>query len=84
VTICDLFQVRLKDNCLTQIDKNKLTAEYDLNLIESKRRYNLKSEDSKISKINSTHKVLTGDLQKCLPTTLLTNGINLYNGNCGH
>ncbi|KAE9529177.1 hypothetical protein AGLY_011973 [Aphis glycines] len=76
--ICDSFQVRLRDNCLNQEDKDNLTAEYDSHLTESKRRYNLKSEDCKMSKINSAHKVLTGDLQKCLPTPLLTNGINFY------
>lgn len=76
---CDSFQARLKIyNCLSQADRDKLTAEYDSHLTESKRRYNLKSEDTKMSKTNPTHKVLTGDLQKCLPTPLLTNGISFY------
>ncbi|KAJ8886230.1 hypothetical protein PR048_012439 [Dryococelus australis] len=58
--------------------KNILTAEYESHLFESKRRYNMKSEDTKMSKTTATHKVLTGDLQKCLPTPLLTNCISFY------
>ncbi|VVC41704.1 Double-stranded RNA-binding domain [Cinara cedri] len=38
-------KVRLKDNRLNQEDKDNLTTEYDSHLTESKRRYNLKSED---------------------------------------
>lgn len=76
--ICDSFQVRLKNNCLNQEDRDKLITEYDSHLTESKIRYNLKSEDSKMSKTNFAHKVLTDDLQKCLSTPLLTNGINFY------
>ncbi|GBM86394.1 hypothetical protein AVEN_192160-1 [Araneus ventricosus] len=72
---CDSFQVRLNDNCLSQADRDKPIVEYDLHLTESKRRYNLKSEDIKISNTNPTQKVLTGDMQKCLPSPLLINGL---------
>ncbi|GBO03612.1 hypothetical protein AVEN_98700-1 [Araneus ventricosus] len=67
---------RLKDNCLSQTDRDKLIAEYDLHLTESARRYTIKSEDIKMSKTSPTHKVLTGDQQKCLPTPLLINRIS--------
>ncbi|GBL81894.1 hypothetical protein AVEN_266718-1 [Araneus ventricosus] len=74
--ICDSLQARLKDNCLSQTDRDKLIAEYDLHLTESARRYTIKSEDIKMSKTRPTHKVLTGDQQKCLPTPLLINRIS--------
>lgn len=38
----------------------------------------MKAADSKIAKENSSHKGLTGDLQKCLPTPLLTSGLSFY------
>lgn len=31
-----------------------------------------------MSKTNPKQKVLTGDLQKCFPTPLLTNGLSFY------
>lgn len=64
--------------CLGQTDRDELAAEYDSHPTEAKRRYNLKSEDTKMSKTNPTNKVLTGDLQKCLPTSLLTNAQSFY------
>ncbi|KAJ8887480.1 hypothetical protein PR048_013695 [Dryococelus australis] len=76
--LCDSFQARLIDNTLGQTDKSILMAEYESHLFESQRRYNLKSEDTKMSKTTPTHKVLTGNLQKCLPTSLLTNCISFY------
>ncbi|KAJ8867747.1 hypothetical protein PR048_031550 [Dryococelus australis] len=76
--LCDSFQARLKCNALGQADKNILIAEYESHLIESKRMCNLKSEDIKASKTTPTHKVLRTDLQKGLPTLLLTNGISFY------
>lgn len=55
-----------------------LKADYEAHLEESKRRYTLKREDTRMSKTTPTHKVLTGDLQKCLPTKMLTNCISFY------
>lgn len=75
---CDIFKARSKDNSLSQSEREKLTAEYDLHLNEAKKRYSLKSADTKMSKTNPKHRVLTEDLQKCLPTPLLTTGLSFY------
>ncbi|GBN13572.1 hypothetical protein AVEN_120587-1 [Araneus ventricosus] len=45
---CDSFQARLKNNCLSQADGNKLIAEYDLHLTGSKIKvHNMEQEDFK-------------------------------------
>uniref|UniRef100_A0A6P7GVH8 Uncharacterized protein LOC114347223 isoform X2 n=1 Tax=Diabrotica virgifera virgifera TaxID=50390 RepID=A0A6P7GVH8_DIAVI len=72
---CDSFQAKLKNN-LTPDEKKSVEEEHNRHLDESKLRYDLKSKDTK--KANNTIKVLTGDLQKCLPSPLVTNCISLY------
>ncbi|GBN72981.1 hypothetical protein AVEN_5842-1 [Araneus ventricosus] len=47
---CDSFQAKLKDNSLSQVDRDKLIAEYDVHLTESKRRHNQKVKISKCQK----------------------------------
>ena len=73
---CDYFQAKLKNNNLTLDEKNSIEEEHNAHLDESKLRYDLKSEDTK--RANNTLKVLTGDLQKCLPSPLITNCISFY------
>ena len=73
---CDLFYAKLKNN-LTQEEKESVNADHAAHLNESKTRYNLKSIDTKMAKDSPKHKVLTGDLQKCLPSPLTTNCISL-------
>jgi hypothetical protein len=75
--ICDAFNAKLKGD-LTLEEKTSLQAEQDAHIGESKRRYELKNNDTKLCKENSKHKVLTCDLQKCLPTPLITNSISFY------
>ncbi|KAJ8887157.1 hypothetical protein PR048_013372 [Dryococelus australis] len=58
----DSFQAKLKDGNLGETEKNMLKVDYKSHLEESKRRYNLKNKDIKMSKTTLTHKVLTGDL----------------------
>ena len=53
-------------------------ADYDGHLVASQRRYDLKSTDAEMAKDTLTHKVLTGDLQRCLPTPLITNNVSFY------
>lgn len=72
---CDYFQAKLKNN-LTLDEKNSIEEDHNAHLDESKLRYDLKSEDTK--RANNTLKVLTGDLQKCLPSPLITNCISFY------
>lgn len=65
-------------NNLTEDEKESIQADQNAHLTESKTRYNLKSNDTKMAKETPRHKVLTGDLQKCLPSPLTTNCISFY------
>lgn len=75
--ICDSFSAKLKGE-LSPEQRDDLQTEQEAHLAESKRRYDLKGSDTKLSKENPAHKVLTGDLQKCLATPLITNSISFY------
>lgn len=74
---CDLFQAQLKGD-LPPADRVRITSEYDAHLADSENRYTLKSDDSKTAKETPNHRVLTGDLQKCLPTPMITSGLSFY------
>jgi len=53
------FAIHFRSNSkifLNQEDGDKLSAQYDSHITEPKRRFNVKSKDSKMSKTNSTHK----------------------------
>lgn len=74
---CDFFQAKMKNN-LTPEEKLSVEADHNAHINESKRRYDLKSVDTNMAKNNPKLKVLTGDLQKCLPSPLTTNCISFY------
>lgn len=75
---CDAFVIKYK-NATDESEKNNIKAEHDKHLQESHLRYHLKGID-KIMAIAShgTQKMLTVDLQKCLPTPYLTNSQSFY------
>ncbi|CAF4946988.1 unnamed protein product [Pieris macdunnoughi] len=75
---CDGFVIKTK-NTTDVIDKNAIKAEHDKHLQESHLRYSLKGFD-KVDAIEShgSKKMLTVDLQKCLPTPYLTNSQSFY------
>uniref|UniRef100_A0A6P7HCD0 Uncharacterized protein LOC114349067 n=1 Tax=Diabrotica virgifera virgifera TaxID=50390 RepID=A0A6P7HCD0_DIAVI len=74
---CDMFSAKIRaiDN---DSEKQLIENEKDTHLKEAEDRYKFKSIDMAEAKVNIKHKVLTGDLQKCLPTPYLTNCVNFY------
>ena len=74
IDTCHFFQAKLKNNLTPDEKKKPVEEDHNALLDESKLRYDLKSEDTK--RANTTLKVLTGDLQKCLPSPLVTNCIS--------
>lgn len=73
---CDEFLIKLKDS--TGEERQRIQEKYDQHLEEASKRYDLKKED-KINAQNSTNKkCLTVDLEKCLPTPVLTNAQSFY------
>lgn len=75
--ILDHYNIQIKCD-LPEEEKEKLQNEYDLHLSEAQNRYEEKTKDTTMAKENLQHKVLTADLQKCLPTPALTNDISFY------
>ncbi|KAG8313290.1 hypothetical protein J6590_108446 [Homalodisca vitripennis] len=75
--LCDAFQAKLKGD-LNTAEKASIKSEYNDHLTESVSRYDLKNIDTKTAQENPNHKVLTGDLQKCLATPLITSGLSFY------
>lgn len=73
----DSYRAKLNGN-LSQLEREAIQAEHNSYINESKKGYEMKAADSKIAKENYSQKVLTGDLQKCLPTPLLTSGLSFY------
>ncbi|KAF2892092.1 hypothetical protein ILUMI_14081 [Ignelater luminosus] len=75
---CDNFLIKLREAHNT-LEKEVLQHEYDDHLQEASRRYNLKKED-KQKPIEEKRKkiVVCIDLQKCLPTPVLTNSQSFY------
>nr|CAH7763754.1 unnamed protein product [Callosobruchus chinensis] len=74
---CDMFNAKIKNNML-QEEKERAKVDHDAHLNEAKKRYDLKRTDTTMAKSSPKHKVLTGDLQKCLPSPLTTNCISFY------
>ncbi|CAH1973750.1 unnamed protein product [Acanthoscelides obtectus] len=73
---CDRYLVQLKQS--TPEERMVVQREYDQHLTESSDRYALKRQDKSNWKVNKKHKVLTVDLEKCLPTPALTNAQSFY------
>lgn len=71
-----MYLTKLKSETETDIIKQ----DYDAHL-KSKKRYDLKATDTKMAQNSSTLKVLTGYLQKCLPTPLISNSLSFYKEN---
>lgn len=69
---CDEFIIKLKENLPneTRID---IQNKYDEHLLDADTRYQLKKHDKETSRTIGNCKVITVDLQKCLPTPLLKN-----------
>lgn len=74
---CSTHTAKLKSN-LTEDEINSVKADHEAHLIESKTRYNFKKLDFTMAKDSPKHKVLAGDLQKCLPSPLTNNCISFY------
>lgn len=74
---CDFFHAKLNNN-LTPDEKHSVETNHTAHLNEAKLGYELRSEDTAMAKTTTTLKVLTGDLQKCLPSPLTTNCISFY------
>lgn len=65
------FIAELQNFYMTEERKNKIISNYSDHLLEEEKRY-FKSIESTQSKNNLNHEVITGDVQKCFPTPLLT------------
>lgn len=74
---CDHFQVKLR-NMLSNEEKQQIQDQYDKHLDEASKRYKLKKADKEQSFQNSSLKVVMVDLEKCLPTPVLTNAQSFY------
>lgn len=74
---CDRFVIQIRGS--EGSEREDLQARYDNHLKEAKVRYELKAFD-KLRCLNpeAGKKMITVDLQKCLPTPLLTNGLSFY------
>nr|CAH7743470.1 unnamed protein product [Callosobruchus chinensis] len=60
-------------------EKRNLQCEYENHLAEASKRYQLKKTDKEeCAKYSASKIMLTVDLQKCLPTPLLTNSQSFY------
>uniref|UniRef100_A0A6P7GYA1 Nuclease HARBI1 n=1 Tax=Diabrotica virgifera virgifera TaxID=50390 RepID=A0A6P7GYA1_DIAVI len=68
---CNTFQAKLK-NSMSAEDELIVKANYHSHTDESTKRYAMKNADSDACKFSNTSTVLTMDLQKCLPTPLLS------------
>lgn len=76
--ICDSFAIKLKDNEMHSTEKDKIKNDQETHLKEATARYNLKKIDKDMASKDPSHRVLMVDLQKCLPTPLLTNSSSFY------
>jgi hypothetical protein len=75
--VCDSYLAHLKCD-LSEEDKEKLKFDYDTHLQEAQQTCDEKSSDTTAAKNKTNHNVITGDLQKCLPTPLLSNTESLH------
>lgn len=74
---CDSFQVKLREVSCAE-EKQQLRENYDKHLLEASKRYDLKKFDKERSLQDPSTKVLMIDLEKCLPTPVLTNAQSFY------
>ncbi|XP_018571479.1 uncharacterized protein LOC108911126, partial [Anoplophora glabripennis] len=74
---CDYLQIQLRDSS-TLNDRMFIQQKYDEHLKEATKRYELKRIDKQRSLENLKEKVIMVDLEKCLPTPVLTNAQNFY------
>lgn len=75
---CDRFVIQMRGS--GESEKDTLKSRYNEHLEDAKARYNLKAFDKLACTANTAagKKMITVDLQKCLPTPLLTNGLSFY------
>lgn len=73
---CDEFIIKLKDS--SGEERHMIEKQYDEHLEEASKRYDLKNKDKKIAQNSTNQKCLTVDLEKCLPTPVLTNAQSFY------
>lgn len=74
---CDTLIAKIKSS-ESETDKNQLQSQHEAHIHESKIRYDIKHDDIERSKTENNVRILTVDLQKCLPTPLLTCGLSFY------
>lgn len=75
---CDYFLTQLRE-IQTPTEKQIIQQEYDEHLQEASKRYNLKRDDKQKSIEEKAVKIVACvDLQKCLPTPVLTNSQSFY------
>lgn len=70
---CGIFVAAKKSNLL---DQENVENEHDAHLLDARNRYKMKTADT--VQASDVNRVLTIDLQKCLPTPLLTCGTSFY------
>ncbi|XP_050504407.1 uncharacterized protein LOC126883199 isoform X1 [Diabrotica virgifera virgifera] len=74
---CDGYVIKLKESVSLE-ERLELQTNYDSHLFDADHRYKLKRLDKETSKTEANTKILSVDLQKCLPTPLLTNAQSFY------
>ncbi|KAJ8931546.1 hypothetical protein NQ314_015525 [Rhamnusium bicolor] len=74
--ICDKYKIQLQESSIEE--RTILQEDYERHLTDASKRYSLKSEDKKRSRLTNSEKVPMIDLQKCLPTPELHNSQSYY------
>lgn len=75
---CDHFLIKLREEP-SIVEKETLQKEYDLHLEEASKRYKLKKEDKQKYLEDKFKSIMVCvDMQKCLPTPVLTNSQSFY------
>nr|CAI5861395.1 unnamed protein product [Callosobruchus analis] len=73
---CDEYLIKLKYS--SREERHNIQKLYDDHLDEASRRHDLKNKDKKSAITSTNKKCLTVDLEKCLPTPLLTSAQSFY------
>ena len=80
--VCDEYRVKLKSlPQQSEAVRELISEQLNSHMQEAEKRYSLKSINKEMARGNTKHKVVTADLQKCLPIPLLTNCISVYKRN---
>lgn len=74
---CDKFEMLIKTEA-NESEKNKIIVERDSHMLLATSSYDEKKNDVEKSKTNEKIMTVSFDLQKCLPTPLLSSGISFY------